>query len=86
MIGEGQSVQPEAGGGGLSLERMGRASAQRSRGSCGAQPDDPLFYPGFFFVGVHGAKESQFEISAELVKEKVSVHDCIRNLEGNGYK
>jgi len=50
------------------------------------QPDDPLFYPGYFYIGVYGAKESTFDLTANTVRERVHVHDSIRNTEGNGYK
>ena len=47
-------------------------------------PDDPLFYPGAFFVGVYGIYDSTFEICATLTRQRVQVRHATA-LEGTGY-
>ena len=46
-------------------------SADTGDDSIAIRPDDPLFYPGPFYVGVYGICDSQFEICASFVRQRV---------------
>ena len=39
-----------------------------------------------FYIGVFGAKESLYDLTATTVRERIRVHDAFRNTDGNGYE
>ena len=47
-------------------------------------PDDPLFYPGAFYVGVYGIVDSHFEITASYVRHRAQVQHQTQMM-GSGY-
>ena len=47
-------------------------------------PDDPLFYPGAFYVGVYGIVDSHFEITASYVRHRAQVQHQAQMM-GSGY-
>ena len=51
------------------------------------KPDDPMFYPGAFYIGIYGIVDSHFEIIASCIRQRVAVrHEEVPfTLQGNGY-
>ena len=48
------------------------------------KPDDPMFYPGAFYIGIYGIVDSHFEITASYVRHRAQVQHQAQMM-GSGY-